>query len=160
MNNKGMSEIVKGIARIVFPFILLYGLSLILYGHITPGGGFSGGVVLTGGFVLLLLAFGKDYVLRILPVDIAKALDSAGALGFLAIALLGFLCGSFFYNLLPKGYIFHLWSAGTIILSNIMIGLKIASGLFVAIAVLSMARLIHTKEGIKYKQSRKTEEDQ
>ncbi|HOL22370.1 MAG TPA: MnhB domain-containing protein [bacterium] len=158
MKNKGMSEIVQGIARIVFPFIALYGISLVLYGHITPGGGFAGGVILTGGFVLLLLAFGKEYTFRFLPVKIAKGLDSAGALGFLSIALLGFAGGVFFYNLLPKGYIFHLWSAGTIIICNIMIGIKVASALFVAIAILSMARLIHTKEGIKYKQS--VEEDQ
>lgn len=159
MKNKGMSEIVKGIARIVFPFIVLYSISLILYGHITPGGGFAGGVVLTGGFVLLLLAFGKEYVFKFFPSGVAKSLDSTGALGFLAIALLGLLGGAFFYNILPKGTIFHLWSAGTIILSNIMIGLKVASALFVAIATLSMARLIRTKEGIRYNQSRE-EEDQ
>ena len=159
MENKGMSEIVKGIARIVFPFIVLYSISLILYGHITPGGGFAGGVVLTGGFVLLLLAFGKEYVFHFLPLDIAKSLDSTGALGFLAIALMGLLGGTFFYNLLPKGTLFNLWSAGTIMLSNIMIGLKVSAGLFVAIVILSMARLIRTKEGLRYKQSGK-EEDQ
>ncbi len=61
---KGMSEIVQGIARMVFPFIVLYGISLVLYGHITPGGGFAGGVILTGGLVLLILAFGHNYALR------------------------------------------------------------------------------------------------
>ncbi|MCX8081959.1 MAG: cation:proton antiporter [bacterium] len=157
MKNNGMSEIVQGIARIVFPFIVLYGLSLVLYGHITPGGGFSGGVVLTGGVVLLLLAFGKEYVFRFLPINVTKSLDSAGALGFLAVAISGLAGGVFFYNLLPKGNMFKLWSAGTIIISNIMIGLKVASALFVAIAILSMARLIRTDEGIKYKQSMEEE---
>lgn len=152
--NKGMSEIVKGIARIVFPFILLYGISLVLYGHITPGGGFSGGVVLAGGFVLLLLAFGREYVFKILPMNIAKSLDSTGALGFVAVALSGLAGGIFFYNLLPKGHIFHLWSAGTIIISNIMIGLKVASALFVGIASLALARIIRTEEGIKYRQEK------
>ncbi len=159
MKNKGMSEIVQGIARTVFPFIVLYGISLVLYGHITPGGGFAGGVILTGGFVLLLLAFGKEYTFMIFPVKIAKVLDSTGAFGFLAVALLGFAGGFFFYNLLPKGHIFHLWSAGTIIVSNIMIGLKVASALFIAIATLSMSRLLYTKEGIKYKKSMEEEEE-
>ncbi len=86
-------------------------------------------------------------------MNLAKLLDSIGALGFSGVALLGFTGGAFFYNLLPKGYIFHLWSAGTIIISNIMIGLKVVSALFIAIAVISMARLIRTKDGIKYKQS-------
>lgn len=154
MNDRGMSEIVKGVAKIVFPFIMLFGISLVLYGHISPGGGFSGGVVLAGGFVLMLLAFGKEYTFSLFPQRIAHSLDSIGALGFLAIALLGLLGGAFFLNVFPKGRLFHLWGGGNMIFSNIMIGLKIGSALFLAIATLSMARLIHTKTGIKYRQSR------
>lgn len=157
MNNKGMSEIVQGIARMVFPFIMLYGISIVLYGHITPGGGFAGGVVLAGGFILLLLAFGKEYVFSIFNPGIAKLLESIGALGFISIAILGFAGGYFFYNIFPKGISFHLWSSGSIILSNIAIGIKIASGIFIAISALSVARLIRTKERIEYKKS--VEED-
>ncbi len=156
MNNNdttGMSEIVKGITKIVFPFIMIFGISIVLYGHLTPGGGFAGGVVLTGGFVLLLLAFGKEYTFRILPRKIAKSLDSIGALGFLCIALLGLTGGTFFYNFVPKGRLFHLWSGGTLILSNIMIGIKVGSALFLAIITLSMARLVHIKKGLLYRQS-------
>ena len=42
---------------------------------------------------------------------------------------------------------------GTIIISNIMIGLKVVAALFIAIAVISKARLIRTKDGFQYKQS-------
>lgn len=152
-DTSGMSEIVKGITRIVFPFIMIFGISIVLYGHLTPGGGFAGGVVLTGGFVLLLLAFGREYTLKIFPRKIAKSLDSIGALGFLGIALLGFTGGSFFKNIFPKGQLFHLWSGGNLLLSNIMIGIKIGSALFLAIITLSMARLIHGKKGLRYRQS-------
>ena len=151
--DKGMSEIVKGVAKMVVPFIMLFGISLILYGHISPGGGFSGGVVIAGGFVLLLLAFGREHAFRIFPEKFAEKLDSLGALGFLSIAVLGFTGGHFFYNFLDKGRLFHLWSGGTMIFSNIMIGIKIGAALFVAIAMLSMARLIHTKEGVEYRRS-------
>jgi len=151
--NKGMSEIVKSISKIVFPFVMVFGVSVILYGHVTPGGGFAGGVVLTGGFVLLLLAFGHEYVLKIFPRKIAKALDSLGALGFLSIALLGLTGGAFFLNFLPKGRLFHLWGGGTLLLSNIMIGIKVGSALFIAITTLSMARLVHIRKGIRYRQS-------
>jgi len=144
--NKGMSEIVQGIAKISFPFIMVFGTSIIFYGHLTPGGGFAGGVVLTGGFVLLL-------TLRIFPRRAAKSLDSIGALGFLSIALLGMAGGTFFHNFLSKGRLFSLWSGGTIILINIMIGVKIGSALFLAILTLSMARLIHVQKGLRYRQS-------
>jgi multisubunit Na+/H+ antiporter MnhB subunit len=151
--NKGMSEVVQGIAKIVFPFIMVFGISIIFYGHLTPGGGFAGGVVLTGGFVLLLLAFGKEYTLKIFPRKVAKSLDSIGALGFLSIALLGMAGGVFFRNFLPTGRLFSLWSGGTILFSNIMIGIKIGSALFLAILTLSMARLIHVQKGLRYRQS-------
>mgnify|MGYP001271524616 FL=1 len=150
---KGMSEIVKGVSKMVFPFIMLFGTSLVLYGHLSPGGGFSGGVVLAGGFVLLLLAFGKEHVFDIFPRRVAEALDSLGAAGFLAIAVLGFAGGHFFYNFLDKGRLFHLWSAGTMVFCNIMIGIKIGSALFLAISMLSMSRLVHTKDGVEYRQS-------
>jgi|LSQX01.2.fsa_nt_gb multicomponent Na+:H+ antiporter subunit B len=151
--DKGMSEIVKGISKIVFPFIMLFGIALVLYGHINPGGGFSGGVVLAGGFVLLLLAFGKDYVFKVFPPKIARFFDSLGALGFLCIAVLGFTGGHFFYNFLNKGRLFHLWSGGTMVFANIAIGIKICSALFVGISVLSMARLEKKDIGLVYKQS-------
>jgi len=151
--DKGMSEIVKGVAKMVVPFIMLFGISLILYGHISPGGGFAGGVVIAGGFVLSLLAFGREHAFRIFPEKFAEKLDSLGAVGFLSIAVLGFTGGHFFYNFLDKGRLFHLWSGGTMIFSNIMIGIKIGAALFVAIAMLSMARLIHTKEGVEYRRS-------
>lgn len=151
--DKGMSEIVKGVSKMVVPFIMLFGISLILYGHITPGGGFAGGVVIAGGFVLLLLAFGREHALCIFPRKLAEKLDSFGALGFLAIAVLGFTGGTFFYNFMDKGRLFHLWSGGTMIFSNIMIGIKIGAALFVGISALSMARLIHTKDGVKYRRS-------
>ncbi|HNS31884.1 MAG TPA: MnhB domain-containing protein [bacterium] len=157
--DKGMSEIVKGVSKMVLPFIMLFGISLVLYGHLNPGGGFSGGVVLTGGFVLLLLAFGKEHAFEFLPRKAAHCLDSLGALGFLSIAILGFTGGYFFYNFLDKGRLFHLWSGGTMILSNIMIGIKIGAALFIGIVTLSMARLVHTKEGVKYRQSEEEDKD-
>ena len=39
---KGMSIIVKTIANMGFPFILIYGLYVIAHGHHSPGGGFQG----------------------------------------------------------------------------------------------------------------------
>ncbi|NQT18078.1 MAG: MnhB domain-containing protein, partial [Planctomycetes bacterium] len=55
-----MTPIVKTITRLILGFIVVFSASVILYGHITPGGGFAGGSMLACGFVLLLLAFGKE----------------------------------------------------------------------------------------------------
>ena len=54
---KGMTLVVKAIARIVGGFIFLYGCYIVLYGHLSPGGGFAGGAFIAAG---LILAFDTD----------------------------------------------------------------------------------------------------
>ena len=61
---KGMTPIVQAVSGWVKGFILVFGIYLVLYGHLTPGGGFGGGVVLAMAFVLLVLAFGKEEGLK------------------------------------------------------------------------------------------------
>jgi multicomponent Na+:H+ antiporter subunit B len=58
-DDQGMGEIVQTSARWLRGFILTYGIYVILYGHVTPGGGFAGGVVIACGFILLTLAGGE-----------------------------------------------------------------------------------------------------
>jgi multisubunit Na+/H+ antiporter MnhB subunit len=126
----GMSLIVKTITRLTIGLILIFGIYIVLHGHLSPGGGFAGGVIIALAFVHLMLAFGKEMALSKITKNIASNLESIGALMFLSIALLGFLGGSFFLNVIGKGKPFNLFSAGTIPLSNIAISLKVGVGLF------------------------------
>jgi len=126
----GMTLIVKTITRLTIGLILLFGIYIILHGHLSPGGGFAGGVIVALSFVHLMLAFGKDAAITKISQNLASNLESIGAIMFLSVALLGFLGGSFFLNVLGKGSPFKLFSAGTIPLSNISIGIKVGVGLF------------------------------
>jgi len=126
----GMTLIVKTITRLTVGLILLFGIYIILHGHLSPGGGFAGGVIVALSFVHLMLAFGKDVAISKVSKNLASNLESIGALMFLSMALLGFLGGSFFLNILPKGTPFNLFSAGIIPLCNIAIGIKVGVGLF------------------------------
>jgi multisubunit Na+/H+ antiporter MnhB subunit len=150
---KGMSEIVQGISKIVTPFIFIFGVSLIFYGHVSPGGGFSGGIVIACSFLLIMLAFGKETLLKKFPLVMAETLDNVGTLGFLAVACLGFTAGIFFYNFIPKGQIFNLFSGGSIPISNLFIGLKIGFSLFAVIVMLAMSRLISDNGKVHYYES-------
>jgi len=143
---KGMTVIVKTVSGWVKILVLLFGIYIILFGHLTPGGGFAGGVILASSYVLLMLAYGREYVEENLPLSAASRLDCIGAMLFALIALLGLVFGgSFFVNFLYQKYLpgapLELISAGTIPLSNIAIGLKVAASLFLVILVLSMFRL-------------------
>ena len=142
---KGMTIIVKTISSWVKVLIFLFGIYIILLGHLTPGGGFAGGVILASSYVLLMLAFGREFVEENLPLSVTSKLDCLGAFLFALIAILGLVIGgSFFVNFLYQKYLpgeaLNLISAGTIPLSNIAIGLKVGASLFMVIFVLSTFR--------------------
>jgi multicomponent Na+:H+ antiporter subunit B len=128
---KGMSLIVKTITNITIGFILIYGIYIILHGHLTPGGGFAGGVIVAGAFILRIIAFGSEAGREKMSSTIGSIFESVGALLFIGVALAGLvIAGTFFLNFLPKGVPLHLLSAGIIPLCNIAIGIKVGAGLF------------------------------
>jgi len=138
---QGMTIIVKTISSWVKVLIVLFGIYIILFGHLTPGGGFAGGVILASSYVLLMLAFGGNFVKKDLPLSLVSKLDCLGAFMFIMIAILGLVFGgAFFVNFLVEKYgqPLHLLSAGTIPFSNIAIGLKVGASLFLVIYSLSV----------------------
>ena len=142
---KGMTVIVKTVSSWVKVLIFLFGIYIILFGHLSPGGGFAGGVILASSYVLLMLAFGRESVEKNLPMSIASRLDCLGAFLFALIAILGLVVGgSFFVNFLYQKYLpgepFALVSGGTIPLSNLAIGLKVGASLFLVVFALSKFR--------------------
>lgn len=136
-SDKGMTLIVKTITRLTVGLILLYGIYIVLHGHISPGGGFAGGVIIALSFIHLMLAFGKEFALKKLSQAAASLLENLGALMFLGIALAGLTGGYFFLNFfINKGKPFTLFSAGIIPLCNIAICFKVGAGLFAIFAAL------------------------
>jgi len=127
--------------------IILFGVYIILFGHLTPGGGFAGGVILASSYVLMLLAFGRKFTEENFSLSAASKWDCIGALAFASIAVLGLCFGadSFFYNFINEwlaghNTAFRLVSAGTIPLSNIAIGIKVGASLFLVVLALSIFR--------------------
>jgi multicomponent Na+:H+ antiporter subunit B len=128
---KGMSLIVKTITNITVGFIFIYGVYIILHGHLTPGGGFAGGIIVAGAFILRFLAFGSKGAAEKKAATTASVFESIGGLIFIGIAISALLvAGTFFLNFLSKGTPFHLLSAGIIPFCNIAISIKVGAGLF------------------------------
>ena len=137
----GMGVIVGTVARWLRGFILAYGIYVVLHGHITPGGGFEGGIVIACGFILLTLAGGQKLGLSFFSRKAAISFISVGVLLFLALAWMGtwWAGGAFFENFIgtSEEARFSLFSAGTIPILNIGLGLKVASSLFLVFTVLA-----------------------
>lgn len=139
---QGMSLIVKTITRLTVGLILLFGIYIVLNGHLSPGGGFAGGVIVALSFFLLMLAYGKEVVFKKISKEMTAFFESLGAILFLGIALLGFTGGYFFLNFFTsKGRPFHLFSAGIIPLCNIAICLKVGAGIFAIFVALVLFKL-------------------
>ena len=84
----GMSPIVRTVCGWLKGFILLYGIYIVVYGHLTPGGGFAGGVIAACAFVLILLAEGPTAALSTFSRRAASTFDSMGVLVFWGLAVL------------------------------------------------------------------------
>jgi multicomponent Na+:H+ antiporter subunit B len=148
MNNKGMSIIVKTVTRLTVGLILIYGIYILSHGHVSPGGGFAGGVIIALSFIHLMLAYGKETALKKLSQKVTSFFENLGAILFLGIALLGFTGGYFFINFISKGEPFKLFSAGIIPLCNIAISFKVGAGLFAIFTALVLLK-IDTKSNKK-----------
>jgi len=141
----GMSLIVRMVTECLRGLILLYGIYMVAYGHLTPGGGFPGGVVLASAFVLITLAEGQRVALKVWNKAAAKSLDSLGALIFWGAAVSGiFAAGVFFRNVITTSIEsrFRLLSAGIIPICNLGIGLKVGASLFLVFTVLSSVHVV------------------
>ena len=75
---KGMSLIVKTVTRLTVGLILLYGVYILSHGHVSPGGGFAGGVIIALSFIHLMLAYGKETALAKLPKGITTFFEGMG----------------------------------------------------------------------------------
>ncbi len=110
--------------------IALIGIYIVSQGHVSPGGGFQGGVVIASGILLKLIlkrerksGFGA----------LVHTLECLMGAGFVALGLVGLVrYGSFLYSFGPKGVPGALLSAGILPVLYTLIGVKVASE-FVAI---------------------------
>ena len=142
----GMTVIVKTVTRWTAALIFLYGAYVVAYGHLSPGGGFAGGVILAGSYIIMVLAHGREAALSRLPKAVASRLDSVGALAFLGLALAGVIGGGWFFsNWLQEvspGTAFHVFNAGIIPLANVAIAVKVCMSLFLVFFILASVRML------------------
>ena len=118
-------------SRLVAPFIQVYGIYVIIHGHISPGGGFSGGAIFGASLVLVALSFNLEVGAKQISHDTASILESGGALGFVITGLVAVALGAnFLANQsagFPMGQAGQLFSAGAIFIITFFLGIKVAS---------------------------------
>ena len=142
---RGMSVIVQVIARLLAGVLFLYGGYIVLHGHLTPGGGFAGGVLIAASFILLSLAFGSVEQAEKNSYLFSSIFESTGGVVFVGLALAGYLAGTFFFQNAPlysTGVPLELLSGGIILPANIVIGVKVGAGLVAVFLALGASRFV------------------
>jgi len=125
------SVILKEVSKVLIPCIQVFGIYIILYGHISPGGGFAGGTIIGASFILYRIIYGKKTTDDKIPYS----------------KLLSYLCGAITLYGLLKGYSFitggshlnlpqpALGTPGDILSGGFLLPLNILVGLIVTITI-------------------------
>jgi multicomponent Na+:H+ antiporter subunit B len=89
MGSLRVSPVVVFIIRLTAPFIAVFGAFVIFKGHVSPGGGFQGGVMLGALLMLLSVVMERDVRAPLIPVPFARWLQASAPLAFACVAGLG-----------------------------------------------------------------------
>lgn len=119
--------ILQKCACVLVPLIMIFGIYIVLNGHLSPGGGFSGGAVLGAGLILYLNAYGFKKTERFFTEKVYRR-TTLCALTFYCLAKsYSFFTGA---NHLESGI--FLGTPGDILSSGLILPLNICVGLVVA----------------------------
>jgi len=128
LNNE---PILNGIASLSIPVILMLGCVVIINGHLTPGGGFSGGAILSTALILAANAYGSQRVREFFNEKTFVFLSSTALMIYALSKGYSFFTGAnHFYSIIPKGTVGNILSAGLILPLNICVGLIVAGTLY------------------------------
>lgn len=135
--------ILRYVASILVPIVFVFGVYVVLNGHLSPGGGFSGGAILGAGLILYALAFGGKKASRFFTAKTFKTICSIALLGYALVKCYSFLMGGMhvlfadshlwhdpiadFFHSLPVGSVL---SGGYILILNICVGAVVACTMY------------------------------
>ena len=117
--------------NLVFPLTMVYMCYIILHGHLSPGGGFQGGVLMAGIVILLYLGHGFEATVDALSYHVLHKGEGLASVVYVALALMGVAVGAqFCQNILyTHGNVGDLYSSGTIFWMNVTVGIKVITGI-------------------------------
>lgn len=136
-NNQKQPLILRLIIILVVPFIMIYGIYIIFNGHLSPGGGFSGGAILGAGLSLMAASLGIQRVRKFFNFSTFSRLSCSALLFYALIKGFSFFTGasevysgSGGINLGFNGEPGTIFSAGLILPLNICVGIVVGGTIY------------------------------
>ena len=137
-NIQGKEVIVRCAADKFLPFALVFGIYVILFGTVSPGGGFQGGVIVASACLLLYLGHGYKTTAGAINGEVLRVNEAIGAAFYVILGMIGILMGAnfarnVFYDI---GKVGDLISAGTITFMSFAVGYKVLTGIGVLLLLM------------------------
>lgn len=134
--------ILRKIAFILTPLVFLFGLYIILNGHLSPGGGFSGGAMIGAGLILYVGAFGVDKTRRFFNHTVYQRVKVGSLVLYgLTMSYYFFTGGNHLGNPIPLGTPGNILSSGMILPINMYVGLEVACTMYAFYAMFRRGEL-------------------
>ena len=127
----------------ILPLACVYILYIILHGHLSPGGGFQGGVLIVALVALICLGHGYQKTIETFSYHLLHTTEGYASIFYVALGLLSVAMGAHFAQnvLYTHGAIGNLYSAGTIFWMNVTVGVKVITGVgAISLLMLSVLR--------------------
>ena len=118
-------------AMVLVPAIILFGIYIILNGHLSPGGGFSGGSVIGAGLILYSNAFGFRKTRKLFSEKTYKGISFVALTTYCLAKSYSFFTGAnHLESHIPLGTPGHIMSSGLILILNICVGMVVACTMY------------------------------
>lgn len=123
--------ILQTVAKILVPPILIFGIYVILAGHLGPGGGFSGGAVIGAGLILYLNAFGFEKTGKFFTAKTYRRMNFCALACYSLAKSYSFFTGAnHIESVIPLGTPGAILSSGLILILNICVGVVVAGTMY------------------------------
>ena len=85
--------VLRVVAKLLMPYILLFALYVQFHGDFGPGGGFQAGVIIAATMLFYGLIYGLPAVQKVMPEPLVESMMAVGVLVYGGVGVAGLLLG-------------------------------------------------------------------
>ena len=130
--------------KLLVPIIIVFGVYVLFNGHLSPGGGFSGGAILGTGFILFAMAFGEDLAAKVISAKAVKIITICSLSFYCLSKSYSFFTGNEFngvHSIITPGTPGDFLSGGLILPLNLAVGLVVCCTMYSFYMIFKRGRL-------------------